>query len=162
VLLRDLGFASGLWALAASCVREWKGSRFVVEAVRVYFGALMIFFGVEHVMFPLHAPGVPLEKITPGWVPAPAMWGYAVGVLLLVGGVAMIANLRLMPARKAAVWLGLVMMVIVVCLYLPILVMAAISGTGGTAAIVEGLNYVADTMLMGGCLVVTAEGMEKA
>jgi uncharacterized membrane protein len=159
VLLRDLGFASGLWALAASCVPEWKGSRAVVQAVRVYMGVLMIFFGVEHVLFPLHTPGVPLEQIDPRWVPVPAMWGYLVGALLVVGGAAMLANLKVLSARSAAIWLGLVMMVIVVCLYMPILLMAAISGTGGTGAIVEGVNYVADTMLMGGCLLVVAGGM---
>ncbi len=48
------------------------------------------------------------------------------------------------------------MTAIVVCLYLPILLMAS-----GTALIVEGLNYVADTLLMGGVLLVTAGAMGK-
>jgi uncharacterized membrane protein len=157
VLFRDLGFASGLWALAAGAATEWKGSRVVVEAVRIYMGALMIFFGVEHVLFPLHAPGVPLEKITPRWVPAQAMWGYLVGALLVVGGAAMVANLRVFSARTAAIWLGLVMQVIVIALYLPILLMAS-----GTGAIVEGVNYVGDTMLMGGCLLVVAGAMKRS
>lgn len=154
VMFRDLAFASGLWALAAGCVPGWKGSQAVVFAVRMYLGVLMIFYAVEHFLFPVFAPGVPLENKMPAWVPAPAILGYLVGALLLAGGVALLLNLKPFPARSAAIWLGAVMTAIVVCLYLPILLMAS-----GTAAIVEGLNYVADTLLMGGTLLVTAKAM---
>jgi uncharacterized membrane protein len=156
VMFRDLAFASGLWALAASCVPEWKGSRAVITAVRFYLGALMVFYAVEHFLFPVFAPGVPLENKIPAWVPAPTLWGYLIGALLLAGGAAMLLNLRAFSARSAAIWIGAVMTAIVVCLYLPILLMAS-----GTALIVEGLNYVADTLLMGGVLLVTAKAMRE-
>ena len=41
----------------------------------------LMFFGVEHFLHPKFAPGVPLAKLTPGWVPAPPVWGYLIGPL---------------------------------------------------------------------------------
>ena len=160
VMFRDLAFASGLWALAASRMPGWRDgsslTRGVVFVVSRYLGALMIFFGVEHWMFPAFCSGVPLQKVMPGWVPVPSAWNYLVGALLIAGGVAMLLDLRVFRARTAAIAVGGVLAGIVVFLYLPILLMDS-----GTAAIVEGLNYVADTLLMAGVLLVTAGGNGK-
>jgi uncharacterized membrane protein YphA (DoxX/SURF4 family) len=68
--------------------------------------------------------------------------------LLLAGGVAILVNRR---ARQAAAWLGLVMIVLTVALYLPILLMDQ------PASMVEGTNYVFDTLMYAGTLLVLAE-----
>ena len=57
--LRDLSFAGGAWALAG----------------RIVIAIAAIFFAVEFFLHPEFAPGFPLEKITPSWVPFPSVWG---------------------------------------------------------------------------------------
>jgi uncharacterized membrane protein len=153
VVLRDLGFAAGMWALAGSRLRAGLGARALVLAGRVLLGIVVIFFAVEHFLHPLFAPGVPLSKVTPAWVPVAAVWGYLTGLLLLAGGVLLLVNWR---ARIAAAGLGLVMTVLAVLLYLPIQVMVA-----GTPVGVEGLNYTFDTLLFAGTLLVLAGALPK-
>jgi uncharacterized membrane protein len=147
VVLRDLAFASGIAALAGS---RWDWG-WLVTLGRVIVAAVALFFAIEHFLHPTYAPGVPLQKMTPAWVPMPALWGYLVGTLLLAGGLALIANWR---SRSAAGWLGLVMLVLTVALYLPILLMAS-----GTGPLIEGINYVGDTLLYSGTLLVLAEAL---
>jgi uncharacterized membrane protein YkgB len=89
--------------------------------------------------------------MTPGWVPIPALWGYLTGVVLVVAGVAILLNRR---ARLAATLVGLLMTLLTFLLYFPILAMAR-----GTSQIVEGVNYVADTLLFGGTALLLASAL---
>lgn len=147
VILRDLCFATSMGALAGSL---WGKSRMIslITLGRICIGVALIFFAAQHLLHPTFAPGVPLEKMTPSWVPAPALWGCLMAALLLAGGVAILVNRR---ARQAAAWLGLVMIVLTVALYLPILLMDQ------PASMVEGTNYVFDTLMYAGTLLVLAE-----
>jgi uncharacterized membrane protein len=138
VALRELAFAGGAWALA--------GGR-LVSVARFLMAIPLMFFGVQHVLHPTFAPGVPLAKITPGWVPAPAAWGYLIGALLLAGGIALLAGFR---SRTALAWTGLALTLLVVLLYLPILAVAQPAG------LLEAVNYVADTLLFGGAVLCVA------
>jgi hypothetical protein len=100
-------------------------------------------------LHPEFAPGVPLEKMTPAWVPFARFWGYLVGVVLLFAGPALLVRKF---ARISAISVGVVMILITVCLYLPILLMAS-----QTPELVEGVNYVADTLMFGGAVLLLAE-----
>jgi uncharacterized membrane protein len=102
----------------------------------------LIFYGIEHFVFARNAPGVPLEKMTPNWVPAPALWAYAVGIVLLIAGAAMLFNRQ---TGTAAAVVGLVMTFLTIALYFPIYVKEL-----GTPLGLEGVNYVGDTLLFGG------------
>lgn len=146
VSARDLCFSAGMAALAAS---YWGWPK-LITAARFYLAAASVFFAVEYFLYPAFAPGLPLQKMTPSWVPVALLWGYLTGLCLLAAGATMAASKPC--SRPAAIWLAVVMLVITVALYLPILIMAS-----GTGPIVEGLNYVADTLLFAGTLLVFAE-----
>ena len=141
VALRDLAFAGGAWALAG------RSSRWQIAVARVCVGAPLVFFAVEHFLHPGSVPGVPLEKLTPAWIPVRAAWGYLTGALLLLAGVCLLADRR---ARIALTWLGLEITLLVLLIYLPIVVAAS------QPQMIEALNYIADTLLFGGVVLVVA------
>ena len=138
VAFRDLSFAGGAWALAGT----------QITIARLCVAIPLLLFGIAHLFYPQFAPGVPLAKVTPNWVPIRALWGYLTGVFLLAAGAAILINKQ---ARAAATWLGLWITLITVFLYLPILILAT-----GTRDLNEGQNYVADTLLFAGAILVLA------
>ena len=154
VAIRDATFAAGGLLLAGITIKNQGGRNtgWMVLVGRLAIGAALVFFGVEHYLHPEFAPGVPLEKITPAWVPVARLWGYLVGSLLLVAGAGILAGKL---ARQAAGWTGIAMLALTAFLYLPIYAMAS-----GTAALVEGVNYVADTMLFAGACLLLAEALD--
>lgn len=117
--------------------------RWVVLVARVVIGATLVLYGVEYLVHPAVAGGIPLEKMTPGWVPGLKLWGYLGGAVLVVGGAALLANKR---ARTAAAWVGVWMVVVTVLLYLPIFVL------NPPGLKMEGMNYVFDTLMYGGTM----------
>ena len=92
-----------------------------------------------------------MGMMTPKWVPVSYFWAFLTGAALLVAGVGMLIARF---SRAAACLAGIVMVVLTACLYLPILLMAS-----GTAGLVEGINYVADTLLFGGAALLLAAAM---
>lgn len=156
VALRDLAFASGAWAFAGSESRKNAGSQsgWLIHIGRFCIAVAVAFFGVEHFLHPQFAPGVPLAKLTPSWVPVPALWGYLTGAVLFFGGIALLVNQR---ARIAATSIGLVITLLTFFLYLPILLMAT-----QPSAMNEGTNYVADTLLFAGTALLLARALPAA
>ena len=75
--LRDLSFAAGAWALAGlhSRASSPQQSKWMILFGRIVIAIAAIFFAVEHFLHPQFAPGVPLEKMTPSWVPFPTVMG---------------------------------------------------------------------------------------
>ena len=153
IALRDLTFAGGALALAGSQNRGWLLSRsgIFVNIARVCIGLPLLVFAIEHFLHPEFAPGVPLNKLTPGWVPLPMLWAYLSGIVLLAGGVGILLNKH---ARAAAAWVGTLMTLLTLFLYFPILTMAR-----GTSQTVVGINYVADTLLYGGAVLLLAQAL---
>jgi uncharacterized membrane protein len=146
VVLRDLSFAGGAWALAGQ-------SKWMVWFGRIVIAIAVIFFAVEHFLHPEFAPGVPLPKVTPLWVPFPSVWGYLAGAILLASGIGLALN---KTARISAASIGALMIVLTVFLYLPILILVR----GGSAGVItEAINYVADTMLFGGAALTLASAL---
>jgi uncharacterized membrane protein len=143
VALRDLAFGGGAFALAAT---KTKWLRMVA---RVFVGVPLLFFAVEHFLHPRFAPGVPLQKMTPTWAPIPAFWGILTGAALLASGATLLVDWK-SSARVTATLLGLLIVLLVVFLYLPIFLIAA------PPAMLEGINYVADTLLLGGTVLLAA------
>ena len=116
---------------------------------RFFVGIPAIFFGVEHFLHPDHAPGVPLPKVTPTWIPGRLILAYVAGTVLVITGAAIVANRM---SRLAATWLGIMILVLVLIVYLPITI--AIPSDIG-----NGLNYFADTLMFGGTALMLATGM---
>lgn len=150
VALRDLAFGGGALAFAATQTEDWRkrGTHWLVLTGKLMVAVPVLFFAIEHFLHPEFAPGVPLQKTTPAWIPGRVVWGYSTGALLLAAGAAILVNVR---ARTAATWLGLLMLLLTALIYVPILAAAA-----GSPEIFEGLNYVADTILFGGTVLLLA------
>jgi uncharacterized membrane protein len=152
--LRETSFAGGAWALAG--IQSWNSQaakqNWMVLFGRFSLAAAAIFFGFEQVLHPEFTPGVPDVKLTPAWVPVHAMWGYPVGAFLVLAGVALLVNIK---ARTAACWIGVLMTLLTVLLYLPILAL-----TRDPSQMTDAINFVADTLLFGGTALLVARALQ--
>lgn len=155
LVFRETSFALGSLALAATTIRNSRAqlSNIFTLIARILIGVTLIFYGVQHFLHPDNVLGVPLEKLTPAWVPIPHFWAALVGAVLLVCGAALLFNKR---ARLAATLAGLVMVAITLFLYTPIWTMDR-----GTEQVVEGMNYVFDTLFYGGAMLLVAAAIPK-
>jgi len=145
-LLRDLSFAAGAWALG--------GSKWMILFARIVIAIAAIFYGVEHFLHPEFAPGVPLEMVTPSWVPFHSVWGYLAGAILLAAGISLVLNKK---SRLAAASIGALMTVLTLFLYLTILILAH----GAPSDFNDALNYVADTLLYAGSALALASALPR-
>lgn len=153
--LRDLSFAGGAWALAGlhSRVSSPQPSKWMILFGRIVMAIAAIFYAVEHFLHPEFAPGVPLELMTPSWVPFPSLWAYLTGAILLAAGIGLALNKQ---SRIAAASIGAWMTALTLFLYLVILILAH-----GAPEINEALNYVADTLLYAGAALVLASALSR-
>jgi uncharacterized membrane protein len=157
LLLRDLSFSGGAWALAGlhSRASSPQPSKWMILFGRIVIAIAATVFAVQHFLHPEFAPGVPLTKMTPSWVPFPSAWGYLAGAILLAAGIGLALNKK---SRMAAASIGALMTALTLFLYLPILILAH----GGSAPVInEGLNYVADTLLYAGAALVLASALPR-
>ncbi len=140
--VRETSFAAGAMVLAGSV---WAGSSTGAALMRIgrlILAPIFVFYAIEHFLFPHNVPGVPLEKITPAWMPAPVLIAYLTGIILLAAGPALLFR---RTVRIAAAGSGLVLLLLAFVFYGSIL-----ATEFRTPKAVEGLNYVFDTMLFAG------------
>jgi uncharacterized membrane protein len=155
IVIRELSFAGGGWILAGSAMRE-QGESKLVTVGRVLIAIAAIFFGVEHFLHPAGCPGVPLEKLTPAWVPGRLLIGYLTGTILLVAGAGILLAKK---TRMAATYLGTWIVLLVLFIYVPILITQMFDPS--TAVKVEGINYFADTLLFAGAILALASATPR-
>lgn len=152
--VRETSFAGGAMVLAGSVwPRDESAGVMLVRTGRWIVALTMVFYAVEHFLFPLFVPGVPLEKPMPGWVAAPRVLSYLVGASLLAGGIGLMIPRRV---RVAAAGCGTVLLLLTALFYVPIFVMEMQTPAGA----VEGLNYVGDTMLFAATVLLAGLGAE--
>ncbi len=148
VALRETAFAGGALAFAAaqgarSAEARRTGSDPLVMLGRAMVVVPLLFFAFEHFLHPEGALGVPLRKVTPLWFPGRLALGYLTGVALLaLAGATLVERY----ARTAAAFLGLLFLALTVLVYVPILI------ASGSSALLEGVNYVFDTLLCSGTM----------
>lgn len=103
LVTRETSFAGGVMVLAGSL---WPRGRstgtMLITLGRFIVGCTFVFYAMEHFLYPRFAPGVPLEKMTPGWVPAPALLAYLAGTILLAAGIGLMARRTSHLAAAAA------------------------------------------------------------
>lgn len=153
-VLRETAFAGGVWALAGSLnlqpgVRSW-----MVLFGRLSLAIAVIYFGLEEMSHAGLLPGVPDVKATPAWVPLHALWGYPAGTFLIAAGAALLLNFR---PRVAAASIGMMMTLLTAFLFLPMLVI-----NRDPALMIEGINYVADTLMFGGTALLVAGALPRS
>ena len=150
--LRELSFSGGALALATT-LPGWRSERRrkLFATVARYFVAIpVVIYGVQQLMHGDHVPAVPLKKMMPEYVVGHALWTYLAGVVFLVGGSLLLVGRK---RRAAAAWLGATVLWLVLIVYVPIAVMQRRS--------FEGLNYLADTLMFCGALLLLAEAMSR-
>jgi len=82
--------------------------------------------------------------------------GYLTGAFLLVGGLGILLGTK---TRMAATYLGAWIVLMVLIIYGPVLISALADPS--TAVKVEGINYLADTLLFAGAIVALASATPR-
>jgi len=151
--VRETCFAAGAIVLAGSVWQNRAGGVLRIAGCAI-LAPSFVFYAIEHFLFPRHVPGVPLEKLTPQWMPAPTLIAYFVGVVLLLAGPALlIRRTRLIAASGA----GIVLVLLTAFFYVPILLTEI-----HTPLVVEGINYVGDTLLFAATALLAGFGADPS
>src|SRR5215469_11569220 len=88
LLFRELSFGAGGWMLAAAAMdgRPTRSRGAFITFGRVVIGIAAVLYGVQNFLYPINAPGVPLEKVIPAWIPAGLLIGYLTSAILFLAG----------------------------------------------------------------------------
>jgi uncharacterized membrane protein len=155
--LRQLAFSGGAFAFAMSLsstqIRQLSRVQphsALAAIPRFFVGLPSIFYGVQHLLHPEYVPGVPLNKLTPDWIPGRIFLSYLVGVILILAGICLLVNKK---TRLAAISLGLTILLTVLWIYLPMLLAAPKD--------VVALNFFFDTLLFSGAILLLANPIDN-
>jgi uncharacterized membrane protein len=150
--LRQLSFSGGALALAATLAALRRdGTTDILAIVARYFIAIpVLFFSVEQFLHASYVPAIPLNRVTPAYVYGHAIWTYLAAAAYAVAGALLLAGRK---TRAAATWLGLTVLFIELVVYVPIGVVER--------ATLNGFNYVADTLMFGGAVLLLAGAMPR-
>jgi len=151
--LRELSFSGGALALAASLTElSRERAAHILATVARYFVAIpVLFYSFEQFLHGDHVPGVPLEPLTPQYVYGHAIWTYVAAVVYGVAGILLLAGKK---TRAAATWVGLTVLFVELVVYVPI-------GVVERASLDNGLNYVGDTLMFCGAVLLLAGAMSR-
>jgi uncharacterized membrane protein len=151
--LRELSFSGGALALAASLgePRPGRGTEVLGTIARYFVAIPVLVFSFEQFMHGNHVPGVPLKLVTPDYVYGHAVWTYLAAVVYAVTGTLLLVGRK---TRAAATWLGVTVLFLELVVYVPI-------GVVERASIDNGLNYVADTLMFCGAVLLLAGAMPR-
>ncbi len=152
--LRELSFCGGALALAASLTGPWRerGRRIPATIARYFVAVPVLFYSFEQFTHGDHVPAVPLEPLTPAYIYGHANWTYLAAVVYAVTGMLLLIG---KATRAAATWLGLTVLFVELVVYVPIAVVER-------ASLDKGLNYMADTLMFCGAVLLLAGAMPRA
>ena len=152
LVLRELSFSGGALALAASLTQQWRerGTHILATIARYFIAIGVLFYSFEQFLHADHVPAVPLEKMMPGYVYGHAIWTYVAAAVYAVAGVLLLAGKK---TRAAAIWLGATVLFVELIVYVPIAVVERAS--------LEGFNYMADTLMYCGAILLLAGAMPR-
>jgi uncharacterized membrane protein YphA (DoxX/SURF4 family) len=150
--LRELSFSGGALALAASLTPPAgaPAARIQAAVARYFMGIPVLFYCFEQFLHADHVPGIPLELVTPEYVFGHALWTYLAAAVYAVAGVLLVAGRK---TRAAATGLGLTVLLLVLVVYVPYAVVERAS--------LQGFNYLADTLMYCGAVLMLAGAMPR-
>ena len=153
VAFRELSFSGAALAFAASLTPQSREpGKHIFTTIAQYFVALpVIFFSFEQFRHGAHVPAVPLEPLTPQYIFGHAVWTYFAAVAYAITGLLLLVNKK---TRAAATWLGLTVLFIELVVYVPI-------GVVERASLAKGLNYVFDTLMFCGAILLLARALPR-
>jgi uncharacterized membrane protein YphA (DoxX/SURF4 family) len=151
IAFRELSFSGGPLAMAAALTEQSRERlRNLLATIARYFVAIpVLFYGLEQFLHADHVPGVPLDRLTPTYIYGHAIWTYVAAVVYVVGGILLVVGKK---TRAAAAWVGLSALVVELAVYVPI-------GIVDRASLDNGLNYVFDTLMFCGTVLLLAGAM---
>jgi uncharacterized membrane protein YphA (DoxX/SURF4 family)/uncharacterized membrane protein len=149
--LRELAFSGGALALAASLSEQSheRGAHIFATIARYFVAIPIVFYSFEQFLHADHVPGVPLEPLTPAYIYGHAIWAYLAAVVYAAGGILLLVGKK---TRAAATWVGLTVLVVELAVYVPIAVVER-------ASLDNGLNYLGDTLMFCGAVLLLAGAM---
>jgi len=153
LVLRELSFSGGALAFAASLSGQGRerGTHILATIARYFIAIPVLFYSFEQFMHGDHVPGVPLERMTPTWIPGHTIWTYLAAVGYAVAGIPLLVGKK---TRAAATWVGLTVLFVELVVYVPI-------GVVDRASLNNGLNYVGDTLMYCGAVLLLAGAMPR-
>jgi uncharacterized membrane protein YphA (DoxX/SURF4 family) len=152
LVLRELSFSGGALALAASLTQQWRerGTHILATIARYFIAVGVLFYSFEQFLHADHVPAVPLQKMMPDYVYGHATWTYVAAAVYAVAGILLLIGKK---TRAAAIWLGATVLFVELVVYVPIAVVERAS--------LEGFNYMADTLMYCGALLLLAAAMPR-
>jgi uncharacterized membrane protein YphA (DoxX/SURF4 family) len=153
VALRELSFSGGALALAVSLSGPSGQPRTNVLSTiaRCLVAIPVLFFSFEQFLHADHVAGIPLKRLTPDYIYGHAFWTYMAAVIYAIAGTMLLINKK---PRAAALSLGATVLFLELIVYVPI-------GVVDRASVANGLNYVADTLMFCGALLLLAGAMPR-
>jgi uncharacterized membrane protein YphA (DoxX/SURF4 family) len=152
VALRELSFSGGALALASSFTGQWRerGTHVLATIGRYFVAVPAVFFSLEQFLHGKYVPGIPLDRLTPDYVYGHAFWTYLAAVVYAIAGTLLLVGKK---TRAAATWMGLTVLLLELVVYVPI-------GVVDRASLI-GLNYVADSLMFCGTVLLLAAAMPR-
>lgn len=149
LMLRELSFSAGPMAFVASVGHE-RATHILATTARYFIAIAVLVYSVQQFMHGDHVPGIPLEMVTPTWLFGHGIWTYLTAFIYAVAGTILLVGLK---TRWAAICIGLAVFFVVLVVYVPIAVVGRAS--------LESLNYMADTLMFGGTVLMLAAAMPQ-
>jgi uncharacterized membrane protein YphA (DoxX/SURF4 family) len=148
LMLREIAFSGGALALAATLTgpRHQRSAHIVATIARYFVAIPILYYSFEQFLHADHVPGIPLPAVTPAWIRGHSIWTYMTAVVYAVAGPLLLVGRK---TRAAATWLGMIVLVTILAVYVPI-------GIAERASLDKGLNYLGDTLLFCGDLLLLA------
>jgi uncharacterized membrane protein YphA (DoxX/SURF4 family)/uncharacterized membrane protein len=153
LVMRELAFSGGALAFAASLSDHWQeqGTHIRATIARYFVAIPVLFYSFEQFRHGSYVPGVPLNRLTPDWIFGHTIWTYLAAVMYAVAGIPLLLGKR---TRAAAAWVGLTVLFVELVVYLPI-------GIVDRGSLSNGLNYVGDTLMFCGAVLLLAGAMPR-
>jgi uncharacterized membrane protein YphA (DoxX/SURF4 family) len=154
LMLREIAFSGGALALASSLTgpQHQRRAQILATIARYFVAIPILFYSFEQFLHAEHVPGVPLEAVTPTWIYGHSMWTYLTAAIYAVAGPLLLTGGK---TRAAATGLGMIVLVVILAVYIPI-------GVVERASLDNGLNYLGDTLMFCGAVLLLAGAMPRS